>query len=65
MRRKDQASVRAALKQAFMRAFVSESPEAVTDLLSEITSRERQFHTAAMCEINDWYARIGLPPPSI
>jgi uncharacterized protein (TIGR02646 family) len=65
MRRKEQANVRAAFKQAFMQAVVSEGPEAITDLLSEITRRERQFCTAAVCEIDDYYARIGFPPPSI
>jgi hypothetical protein len=65
MRQMEQANVRAALKQAFMHTVASESPEAMTDLLSKITSRERRFRTAAVSEINDWCARIGLPPPSI
>ena len=65
MRSMEQANVRTALKQSFMQAAVSESPEAIADLLSGITSRERQFRTAAICEINDCYAKIGLPPPSI
>lgn len=62
-RRQEQEVFRIEIKQAYMKMLVEENPEAVTSLVSQIHSNERQFTTALSNEMEDFYTKIGLPSP--